>query len=98
MSDIPTPHELARDIARLEAIVERDRDELRGDLRDGFARIEGLIAGLSFVPREVHDLAMRSLHDDMAQLRDDVTATRRQFIGGFVAVIAASAAIGTLVG
>lgn len=94
--DTPTPFELAREIAALEKVVERDRKELRDDLRDGFARVENAIAGLNFVPREVYELAMQRLDQEMEQLKSEVSQLRRVFVGGFLVVIAAGVAVAML--
>ena len=88
----PTTAEIARDLRQLEARVERERAELLDEVRRGFEQVKNAIDAQSSerITRDVYRADQRRFELEMASLRKDVAAMKRMFVGGFLAVIAAS--------
>ena len=91
----PSPSELARDLAQLEARVTRERQELMHELRQGFAEVRRAIDAQSEqrISREVYDADQRRLDTEMSNLRDEVGKIRKLVIVSPVAVIATAIAL-----
>lgn len=91
----PSPSELARDLAQLEARVTRERQELLNELRQGFADLRKAIDGQSQqrISREVYEADQRRLDTEMSNLRDEVSKIRKLVIVSPVAVIATAIAL-----
>ena len=105
MPETPTNNDLQRQVDQLQAVVDRDRNEMRKEMRDGFSRVEAAIGSLNFVPREVYELAtskldgeMRMLDRKVGDLASEVSTLRKVFIGSFLALIAAGVVMAVLVG
>jgi ATP-dependent helicase YprA (DUF1998 family) len=96
----PTTAEIARDLRQLEARVERERAELLEEVRRGFVDLRSAIEAQSSerITRDVYRADQRRQESEIASLRRDVAAMRRVFVGGFLAVIAASVLVQMMVG
>lgn len=95
----PSPSELARDLAQLEARVTRERQELLLELRHGFADLRKAIDAQADlrITREVYEADQRRLDLEIANLRDEVGKIRRLVIVSPVAVIGAAIALSTVI-
>lgn len=96
MADTPTPHDLQRQVDQLTVVVNRDRDELRTELRDGFADLKVAISGLDFVSKEVHALAQARLEQEIKALErmvvsqgKELSTLRRLIISSLVTILVA---------
>jgi len=94
----PSPSELARDLAQLEARVTRERQELLTELRQGFADVRRAIEQQSEnrISRDVYEADQRRLDHEMGNLRDEVGKIRKLVIVSPVAVIATAIALSSL--
>lgn len=94
----PSPSELARDLAQLEARVTRERQELLIELRQGFADVRKAIDAQAEqrISREVYEADQRRLDAEMGNLRDEVGKIRKLVIVSPVAVIATAIALSSM--
>jgi len=94
----PSPSELARDLAQLEARVTRERQELLTELRQGFADVRRAIEAQSEqrISRDVYEADQRRLDSDIANIREEVSKIRRLVIVSPVAVIATAIALSSI--
>jgi exonuclease VII large subunit len=94
----PSPSELARDLAQLEARVTRERQELLTELRQGFADVRRAIEQQSEnrISRDVYEADQRRLDHEMGNLRDEIGKIRKLVIVSPVAVIATAIALSSL--
>jgi hypothetical protein len=95
----PTPSELARDLAQLEARVTRERQELLTELRQGFADVRRAIEAQADqrISRDVYEADQRRMDSEMSNLREEIGKIRRLVIVSPVAVVATAIALSTLI-
>lgn len=91
----PTPSELARDLAQLEARVTRERQELLAELRQGFADVRRAIEAQADqrISRDVYEADQRRLDSEITNIRDEVSKIRKLVIVSPVAVVATALAL-----
>jgi hypothetical protein len=95
----PTPSELARDLAQLEARVTRERQELLTELRQGFADVRRAIEAQADqrISRDVYEADQRRMDSEMSNLREEIGKIRRLVIVSPVAVVATAIALSSLI-
>jgi hypothetical protein len=95
----PTPSELARDLAQLEARVTRERQELLTELRQGFADVRRAIEAQADqrISRDVYEADQRRMDSEMSNVREEIGKIRRLVIVSPVAVVATAIALSTLI-
>ena len=79
-----TPEELYRDVVELRTVQDQHRAEMRAEMREGFAKVETAIAGLTFVHPDMliadqarQDTSVAALDARVGKVESEIVQQRR---------------------